>query len=203
VHLTATILPPDGVLGHLGDALSADLARSDQVDWRHESRWRIHLADFGVVVRGDALQLVERLGERIAELPPPTLRLEEIRPLPTDGDDGVWVGLGGDADALTEFATAIPRVVHELGFVPDRRLYYPGIRLGRVTTTTTVAYLEDLERRLGGYEGPAWTPRAVMFSAEKPSGPNRPPSYDVFQEVAFHGVGAAYDAEGSEAGQPL
>jgi hypothetical protein len=138
-----------------------------------------------MVVREDAVRVAEVLTERVGEVGAPTLRLEEVRPLPQDGDDSIWVGLGGDADVLTELAAAIPRWAHEIGFVPDRRSYYSGIRLGRVTAATTVPYLEGLTSRLGGYEGPAWTAEQVLVAAEKPAGPNHPPRFEVFDSAPF------------------
>jgi hypothetical protein len=185
VHLTASILPPDDVLDHLSSALHDDLAQTDQIVWEHRSRWRIRLANFGVVVREDAVRVTESLAERITAIGAPSLRLEEIRPLPTDGDDSVWVGIGGDADLLAEIAGEIPRWTHEIGFVPDRRRYYGGIRLGRVSASTTVTYLEGLTARFGGYEGPVWTAPELLVGIEKLSGPDHPPRFDVFEPVPF------------------
>jgi 2'-5' RNA ligase len=185
VHLTASILPPDDVLDHIGAALRDDLAETELVAWEHRARWRVRLADFGMVVREDAVRVSECLTERVAGVVSPTLRLEEVRPLPLDGDDSIWVGIGGDADLLRELAAGIPQWIHVLGFVPDRRSYYSGIRLGRVTATTTVPYLEGLASRLGGYEGPAWTASDVLLTIERASGPDHPPRFDVFEPVPF------------------
>jgi RNA 2',3'-cyclic 3'-phosphodiesterase len=183
VRLTASLLPPDNVLDDLAAALQDDLATTEQVAWEARSRWRIRLADFGTVVRADAVAVTECLAEWVAKVGRPTLRLEEIRPLPYDGDDSVWVGIGGDEDLLTELASAIPQWTHTIGFVPDRRAYRSGIRVGRVTATTTVSYLESLSERLGGYEGLTWTPQAMLMTIEKMSGPESPPRFEVFQEL--------------------
>jgi hypothetical protein len=185
VHLTATILPPDDVLDHLSAVLRNDLAQTEQVAWEHRSRWRIRLADFGIVVREDAVRVTECLAEQITAIGAPAIRLEEIRPLPADGDDSIWVGLGGDTDLLAEIAAEIPRWTHGIGFVPDRRAYYSGIRLGRVTSATTVPYLEGLAGRLGGYEGPAWTALDLLVGIEKLGGPDHPPRFEAFQTVPF------------------
>lgn len=204
VHLTASILPSEEALDHLGAALENDLADTAQVAWEHRVRWRLRLADFGVVVREDAVRVAECLMERVAEVGQPTLRLEEVRPLPHDGDDSVWVGLGGDTDLLTELAAAIPQWTHEIGFVPDRRSYYSGIRVGRVTPATTVPYLEELATRLGGYEGPAWTAHDVLIGIEKLAGPDHPPRFEVFEPLPFwdrpdgHGGGAHAHPVGDE-----
>lgn len=194
MHLTASIQPPDDVLDHLASAMGEEFAETHQVNWEHRSRWRVRLANFGIVVRGDAITLADLLTERIAEFGAPTLRLEEIRPLPLDGDDSVWVGVGGDGEIPAQIAQAIPRWTHQVGFVPDRRAYYAGIRLGRVTPATTVEYLEALATRLGGYEGPAWTSTEVLITSEKPGGPNHPPRFEVFQTAPF-AERAASDAE--------
>jgi hypothetical protein len=196
VHLTASILPPDDVLDHVAAALSDDLlVETGQVAWEHRSRWRVRLVDFGMVVREDAVRVTELLTERIAGVVSPTLRLEEVRPLPIDGDDSIWVGLGGDADLLRDLAASIPQWAHEIGFVPDRRSYYSGIRLGRVTAATTVPYLEGLASRLGGYEGLAWTPSEVLLASERPSGPDHPPRFEVFQSVPFAAQPIGHGAE--------
>jgi hypothetical protein len=185
VRLTASILPPDDVLDHLGEALQDDLLETEQLAWTDRSRWRIRLVDFGTVDRSDAVRVSERLAEGVASVGAPTLRLEEVRPLPFDGDDSVWVGLGGDSGLVTELAAAIPLWSHTIGFVPDRRSFYSGIRLGRVTAATTVPYLESLAERLGGYEGPAWTAAAVLVAVEKMSGPDHPARFEVFEQLAF------------------
>src|SRR4051812_29901439 len=100
VQLSASIQPPDDVLDHLGAALDADLAETGQVAWTHPLSWRLRLSNFGMVVRGDAFRVAERLGERIAGIEAPVLRLEEVRPLPLEGDDSIWIGVGGDDDVV-------------------------------------------------------------------------------------------------------
>jgi 2'-5' RNA ligase len=194
VHLTASIQPPDDVIEHLRAALAQDLADTSQVTWKHPLSWRLRLANFGMVVRADALRVAECIGERIASVAAPTLRLEEVRPLPLDGDDSIWVGIGGDGDVLRDIAAAIPQWTHEIGFVPDRRAYYSGIRIGRVTPTTTAPYLESLVQRLGGYEGHAWQVTAIDLGTEKPAGPDHPPRFEPFQALPFatsaHGSGS-------------
>jgi 2'-5' RNA ligase len=185
VHLTASIQPPEEVLDHLDAALREDLGQTEQVSWQARSRWRIKLADFGSVVRADATALSERIAERIGQINRPTLRLEEVRPLPSDGDDSIWVGIGGDADLLAEIAAELPHWSREIGFVPDRRVYYAGVRIGRVTAATTVAYLEGLVTRLGGYEGPAWTSDEVVVGVEKQAGADQPPRFEVFEPAPF------------------
>jgi len=204
VRLTASILPPDDVLDHVAEALHRDLADTELVAWEDRSRWRVRLVDFGTVDRADAVRVSECLADWVATVSAPTLRLEEVRPLPYDGDDSVWVGLGGDVDLVTELAAAIPQWTHTIGFVPDRRKYYPGIRVGRVTAATTVAYLESLSERLGGYEGPAWTAADVLLAVEKMSGPDHPPRFEVFETLPFsdqplmRGSGAHMPAGGQQ-----
>jgi hypothetical protein len=194
VHLTASIEPPADVLEHLRAALLDDLTETRQVTWTHPLGWRLRLSNFGMVVRSDGFRLAECIGERIASVEAPVLRLEEVRPLPLDGDDSIWVGIGGDADVLRDIAAAIPQWTHEIGFVPDRRAYYSGIRIGRVTATTTAPYLEGLAQRLGGYEGHAWQVASIELGTEKPAGPDHPPRFEPFQSLQFatsrHGGGS-------------
>jgi 2'-5' RNA ligase len=166
-------------------ALASDLTGTGQVDWLHPDLWRLQLVGFGHVTRSDAVQLVDTLRDRVSELVVPTLRLNRVQALIYDGDDSVWAGLAGDTDDLAEIASSITRWVHELGFVPDRRIYRPWVRLGRINANTDLAYLESLEDRLGAYQGPVWTVEHVTLARTRAATPQRPAILDVFDQAAL------------------
>jgi hypothetical protein len=165
----------------LATALSADTQRTDQVAWLHPSLWRLHLIGFGHVTRGDAAQIVEVIREKVGEFAPPTLHVAGVQPLIFDGDDAVWAMLGGDLDDVSAVAKSMPRWVHPLGFTPDRRIYRPAIRLGRVTRHTGLAYLEDLVGRLGEHRGPAWDADEITVGRVQGS------RFEVFDVAALEG----------------
>jgi hypothetical protein len=179
--MDASIRLPEEPTSDLESALAGDLRRTDEVEWLPSSQWRLHLLGFGHVTRGDAVKVVEVLREKVGEFAPPTLHVAGVQPLIFDGDDSVWAMLGGDLDDVTAVAKSMPRWVHPLGFTPDRRRYRPAIRLGRVTRSTALAYLEDLVGRLGEYQGPAWNADQITV------GRVRGGSFEVFDVAMLEG----------------
>ena len=99
-----------------------------------------------------------------------TLRMQRIVPLPEDSDDSIWVELDGDLDELATLAQEIPGWVHGLGYMLDRYSFRPRIRLARVSSRTTVRYLEQLIAELGEYSGVEWSADAVQIVRRKPDG---------------------------------
>jgi hypothetical protein len=172
---------PDQPTSELTAALAADLRQTDQIEWLPAPLWRLHLLGFGHVTRGDAVQVVDVLREKVAGFAPPTLRIVGVQPLIFDGDDSVWAMLGGDLDDVYAVAKSMSRWVHPLGFAPDRRLYRPAVRIGRVTPNTTLDYLEDLTARLGEHAGPSWDADEITV------GRVRGDAIEVFDVVALEG----------------
>jgi hypothetical protein len=172
---------PDQPTSELTAALAADLRQTDQIEWLPAPLWRLHLLGFGHVTRGDAVQVVDVLREKVAGFAPPTLRIAGVQPLIFDGDDSVWAMLGGDLDDVYAVAKSMSRWVHPLGFAPDRRLYRPAVRIGRVTLNTTLDYLEDLSGRLGEHAGPTWDADQITV------GRVRGETIEVFDVVALEG----------------
>jgi 2'-5' RNA ligase len=183
---------------HLADALNADLRRTDQVHWMPPQLWRLRLAGFGHVTRGDAVRLAALLRDSLAQQPAAVVRLAGIEPLPFD-DDGVWAHTSGSVEALASIAAALPRCVHALGFVPDRRAYRSAVLLGRVTAQTKLPYLEDLADRLADYEGPAWRVESIALATLR-GAESESEVLGVFDEIPLHGEAAegAEDAEGAD-----
>jgi hypothetical protein len=93
--------------------------------------------------------------------------------------------VAGENEAAASIASAMPRWVHPLGFVPDRRSYRHAIRLARVTPDTQLSYLESLAERLAGYEGPAWTVDSVSLASVRAATDTRPEVLEVFDELSL------------------
>jgi len=185
VHLHACAPLNGPPAAHLEDALRPEREHPGQIDWLDPPLWRIYLLGFGNVTRGDAVMLADRVRERVAGLPAPTVHLALVEPLLYPGDDSVWVGLHGDEHAVKDLATAMPRWVHEFGFVPDRRAYRPWVQLGRVTAETELDYLEGMLQRLGEYRGPEWTAEGVALGRARAGTVDRPAVFEAFDFAPF------------------
>jgi hypothetical protein len=96
-------------------------------------------------------------------LAPLTLRFHGGSALVEAGDDSVWAELDGDLEELTAMATVMPRVVHRLGFLIDRRSFRTRVRVARINPATSLEVLENVLARLDGYQGPAWTAHDVAL----------------------------------------
>jgi hypothetical protein len=172
---------PDEPSRDLAAALQSDLRQTDQVEWLPPVLWRLHLLGFGNVTRGDAVKVVDVIRDKVGDFVPPTLHVTGVQPLIFDGDDSVWATLDGDLDDLSAVAKSMSRWVHPLGFAPDRRVYRPAVRLGRVTRDTSLEYLEDLIGRVGQRRGPAWDAAAITI------GRVRGETLEVFDVVEHEG----------------
>lgn len=60
----------------------------------------------------------------------------------------VWVGVGGDVDALRDLQAAVDRAVRAAGVALERRAYRPHLTVGRKGHPSAAA--------LSGYRGPSW-----------------------------------------------
>jgi 2'-5' RNA ligase len=169
VLIQAVIEPSDEAREHLAGALMRHLPRYD-VSWFVPADWRIRLATFGYLAFGDMTKVEETMSAQVSKLPSMTLRMNRIVPLPEDSDDSIWVELDGDLDELATLAQEIPGWVHGLGYMLDRYSFRPRIRLARVSSRTTLRYLEQIIGDVGDYIGPEWTAEAVQIARRKPDG---------------------------------
>lgn len=167
--IQAVVEPSAEAREHLAGALIRHLQRYD-VSWFVPDDWRIRLATFGYLAFGDMTKVEQTMSAQVAQLPAMRLRMERIVPLPEDSDDSIWVELDGDLDELATLAQEIPGWVHGLGYMLDRYSFRPRIRLARVSSRTTVRYLEQLIAELGDYTGLEWTTEAVQIVRRKPDG---------------------------------
>ncbi len=167
--IQGVIAPPAQAQQHLATALGPQLTRDD-VSWFQPADWRLKMATFGYLAFGDMTKVEDALIDEIARQPPMRLRMGRLVALPEEGDDSVWVELEGDLDQLAILAQELPGWVHRLGYLLDRYSFRPRIRLARISSRTTVDYLETLLTQVDRYVGPEWIADALQIVRRKPDG---------------------------------
>jgi 2'-5' RNA ligase len=185
MRLLAAIRPPWNVVAHLEAAMRPEWIRTNELGWTYPAHWRVHLAGFGDVVKGDVPQLCDVVAEHVAELPPPRLRLSGVHADSASLAEGIWVGLEGDLSIVASLADAIPGWVRAFGFVLDRRAYRPRIQLARIGHWTTMEYFDAIVERLGSYEGRPWVADSVTLGHEIPALPDVDAGFTVVYRAHF------------------
>jgi 2'-5' RNA ligase len=172
VRCFAALTLPAPVRNHL-----ADLARS--LGGRYRIRWvaaeQIHLTlafagdlpDDNVDAAIDAVRNVE--------LPPLSLSLERFGWFPPRGIPRVvWVGLGGDVDAVAAVQRDLTSRLVPLGFDRDKRGFVPHLTLGRLKSEVgALALLDDLKALDGELRPKPFAPEGLVLfrSTLFPDGP--------------------------------
>ena len=105
-------------------------------------RWHLTLAFLG------ELPGPEQVHDQLLAVRQPAfaLRLEGSGTFGRQGP--VWVGVGGELDALHDLADDVRRAVQAAGVQLDRKAYRPHLTVGRRGHPNSAA--------LSGYRGPAW-----------------------------------------------
>jgi 2'-5' RNA ligase len=141
VRLFVAVRPPPEALADL----EAQLPRWPSVP----ERWHLTLAFLGELRAPDDVH--GELSRRLAGRPALDLRLEGSGSFGRGGP--VWVGLGGQVDALHELAAEVATAVRACGVPLERRPYRPHLTVGKRGHPSPAA--------LAGYRGPSWTAREV------------------------------------------
>jgi RNA 2',3'-cyclic 3'-phosphodiesterase len=204
MRMYAALVPPPAVLEDLAAVVRSVRGGESELDAVPVERMHLPLANFGNVGLTDRVAIQQALTDEVARWAPMRLRFHGGSALVDPGDDSVWAHLEGDLELLTGLGTVLPRVVHRLGFLIDRRLFRTRVRVGRITPATSLGYLERLLSRLDGYAGPAWNAHHVSLlrylntSAE--------PVVDVLHELRLvgdaDGTGATGDSGGLHRATP-
>jgi 2'-5' RNA ligase len=140
------------------------------------------IVKYGNLALVDATRLSEALEEEASSWAAPRLNLHGGVALEPEGDNSVWVGLGGDVDALNTVARGVNQVAQGLHLFVDRRVFRPVVRLGTINDNTTEQYLEDLLAALEAFESPSWWQTTVSLLIPADLGPDQPP-YKVHREI--------------------
>jgi RNA 2',3'-cyclic 3'-phosphodiesterase len=202
MQMYAALLPPQAVLDDLAAVVRSVRGSDVELDAVPADRVHLPLGVFGNVGLADRLALQATLREEAACWAPLELRFSGGSALVAPGDDAVWAHLEGDLVQLTAMGTVIPRVVHRLGFLIDRRTFATRVRVGRINPATSVEFLERMLLRLDGYCGPAWTAHHVSLLRRRTGSDELDPEFDVLHELALTGDPRSTGATGGRHRSP-
>ena len=144
----------------------------------------VPIAKYGNLALADAARLTDAMELEAADWQAPRLHLRGGIALDPEGDNSVWVRLGGDLDELTEIVRGVSRVAQGLHLFVDRRGFRPEVQLGTVNDATTEAYLEQLLAALEDFESPSWWQSAISLLIPTNLGPEQPP-YKVHRHITL------------------
>jgi len=201
MRMSAALIPPPPVLEDLAAVVRSVRGHETQLEPVPADLMRLPLGNFGNVGLTDRMALQEALTDEVARWAPLRLRFRGGSALVDPGDDSVWAEMSGDLDQLTAMGSVIPRVVHRLGFLIDRRSFRTRMRVGRITPVTGLEFLERLLGRLDGYTGPAWTSHHVSLLRNLSGDGAGEPAYEVMHELRLVGDADGTGATGTAGGR--
>src|SRR3990170_4266036 len=143
MRMYAALVPPPLVLEDLAAVVRSVRGTETELDPLPVERMLLPLGNFGNVGLADRLALQEALSDQVSRWAPLELRFHGGSALVDAGDDSVWAELVGDVEQLNAMGTGVPRAVQRLGFLIDRRLFRTRMRVGRITSATSLRYLES------------------------------------------------------------
>jgi 2'-5' RNA ligase len=136
VRLFVALRPPPDAVEHL---------RALRPRWPSPpDRWHVTLAFLGDV--GSPAAIDHQLRERVAGATGFGLRLEGSGTFGRNGP--VWVGVGGDVDALRDLAGQVSGAAGAAGIALESRTFRPHLTVGKRG--------HPIPTSLTGYRGPAW-----------------------------------------------
>jgi 2'-5' RNA ligase len=148
---------------------------------------QVTLAKFGNLTLKDVTRLADEMERRAQEWASPRLQLAGGVALEPEGDDSVWLNLGGDVDELKAVARGVVTTAQSLQLFVDRRGFRPHIQLGTITPHTTTAYLEALLAELAALPNDPWWQSTVSLLVPGDMAQGQPP-FRVHREVALGGA---------------
>lgn len=191
MRLFAAVQPPVDVLDHLATALGAlgvrgDGGPADGVRWTAEENWHLTLAFYGDVPDGAVDEVADGLVDLAPEHEPFRLRL---RGAGVFAHRTLWVGAGGDVDAMARLAAATTEVGGAVtGRTDDRLRHRAHLTIGRVVaersgrerrTGRSPAQARAVVHALAVYEGPTWLVDEMLLVRSEPgAGRSGGPRYE-------------------------
>jgi hypothetical protein len=145
---------------------------------------QLPIAKFGNPTLNDAARLTDRMEAELAAVPTPRLHLTGGVALEPAGDISVWVGLGGDLDALKQVTRGVFDAAQRLQLFVDRRVFRPHVQLGTINDQTTADYLEALVAALDAHQSASWWQKKLLLASPADLGPGQPP-YRVQREISL------------------
>jgi RNA 2',3'-cyclic 3'-phosphodiesterase len=142
----------------------------------------VPIVKFGHLALTDTVRLTNALEAEAPSWGSPRLHLHGGLALEPEGDDSVWVRLGGDVEELNDVVRGLTRVAQGLQLFVDRRVFRPEVRVGRINDRTTEAYLEQLLATLDAFEGNHWWQTSLSLLNPIDLGRDKPP-FKVHREI--------------------
>ncbi len=145
---------PEEVHDHI-EKLQKELIRrvpGGSVRWVPVENVHITLAFLGPWDKHGIPRMVEEVTQGLEGVPPFSLNVETAGVFPNVRRPRViWLGIGGEMDALRRLQTALARVLVGLGWRPEKRAYTPHLTIGRVRkgqSNSTLARIGNTVQRL-------------------------------------------------------
>ena len=123
---------PEAAVQTLAGVIDRLSRLQDRVRWTRPEGMHLTLKFLGDVEAEKVPEVVDAVGKVAGKAAPFSLHTAEIGGFP--GEDRarvVWVGVGGDLDALTGLQAGVEAALSPLGFPPERRRFFPHLTLGR------------------------------------------------------------------------
>lgn len=194
MRVFASVRPPAPVLDHLRAALDlATAGLEPPVRWTAQENWHLTVAFFGEVPDGAADRLGGGLARVASEVGPFDLRL---RGAGVFAGRTLWVGAGGEVDAMAALAAAAKDVGEEVTRHRDaRERLRSHLTVGRVLDDGSAARrscsrdrnrvpgpVDALVHALALYEGPTWLVDELLLEQSWPGqGRGGGPRYAVLE----------------------
>jgi len=164
---------PDGIKAAMADVQGALRKTGADVGWTRPEGVHLTLKFLGPVEAKLIPKLSAALETAIKDEAPLAIEVKGTGVFPNArAPRVVWLGLGGDIDAMAELAKKVDAACEELGFKPEGRPFKPHLTLGRVKSSKGSKALMDALKsfekvELGGFKTESVS---IMKSELKPSG---------------------------------
>jgi RNA 2',3'-cyclic 3'-phosphodiesterase len=201
MRIYAAVVPPRPVLDDLAAAVRSVDGTAVELDPVPVELMHLPLAGFGNVGLTDRMALLSALRQEAACWAPVTLHFHGGSALVEEGDDSIWAELDGDLEQLTAIATVMPRVVHRLGFLIDRRSFRTRVRVARSNPATSIEVLESVLARLDSYQGPAWTAHEALLLRRRSGDETTTAALDLLHHLPLTGRFESADNAGYASGR--
>jgi len=188
VRLFASVRPSEAALDHLDLALAsvrAALPSSDRtLRWSDPSTWHLTVAFFGEVPDGLVDELDAGLAARVPHATGPFGL--HLRGAGVFAHRTLWVGVGGETDAMHALVTAAQEAGADVGARADERVRSrPHLTVARARGSSAA---DGVVHALGVYSGPRWTVGAVELVESLPGeGRGGGPLYRTVREYPLGG----------------
>ncbi len=168
LRLFVALDPPEAARRRLA-AMQAELRRAagrhaDEVRWVAVENVHLTLQFLGAVPEERLAALRGALAGAAGEARPLALELKGAGGFPSARRPRVvWVGVGGEVEALSSLAAEVGRRLAPLGFPPEERPFSPHLTLGRAREGRGAPGLGGALAQVAGMEGAPWRAAEIVL----------------------------------------